>query len=59
VDAMKDTVEAIHEAGLRDQVKVLIGGNPVTEYIQKVVGADGWTNNAAQGVAICKDWVGV
>jgi dimethylamine corrinoid protein len=59
VDAMKATVDAIREAGLRDQVKVVLGGNPVTEYIHQVVGSDGWTNNAAEGVAICKQWMGV
>lgn len=59
LDAMKATVEAIREAGLRDQVKVILGGNPVSGYIHDVVGSDGWTNNAAEGVAICKQWAGV
>jgi methylmalonyl-CoA mutase cobalamin-binding domain/chain len=59
VDAMVDTVQAIQEAGLRDQVKVIIGGNPVTEHIHGVVGSDAWTNNAAEGLAICQRWAGV
>lgn len=59
LDAMKTTVDAIREAGLRDQVKVILGGNPVTGYIHEVVGSDAWTNNAAEGVAICKQWAGV
>jgi len=59
VDAMKSTVDAIREAGLRDQVKVVLGGNPVTEYIHQVVGSDGWTHNAAAGVAMCQQLAGV
>jgi methanogenic corrinoid protein MtbC1 len=59
VDPMKQTIDAIREAGLREQVKVIIGGNPVTEYIHKVVGSDAWTNNAAEGVAICQTWAEV
>jgi methylmalonyl-CoA mutase cobalamin-binding domain/chain len=59
IDPMKETVEAINEAGLRDQVKVIIGGNPISAQIHEMVGADAWTNNAAEGVAICKKWVEV
>lgn len=56
VDSMVETVQAIQEAGLRDQVKVILGGNPVTEHIHKVVGSDAWTNNAAKGLEICQRW---
>jgi methanogenic corrinoid protein MtbC1 len=56
IDPMKDTVDALVEAGIRDQVKVIIGGNPITEHIHQIVGSDGWTNNAAQGVAMCVEW---
>jgi dimethylamine corrinoid protein len=59
VDSMVETVEAIREAGLRDQVKVIIGGNPVTEHIHGVVGSDAWTNNAAEGLEICQQWAEV
>lgn len=59
VDPMKQTVDAIREAGLRDRVKVIIGGNPVTEYIHALVGSDAWTNNAAEGLAICQKWAEV
>jgi dimethylamine corrinoid protein len=57
VESMVDTVAAIQEAGLRDKVKVIIGGNPVTEHIHGVVGSDAWTNNAAEGLEICQGWV--
>jgi methylmalonyl-CoA mutase cobalamin-binding domain/chain len=59
IDPMQDTVEAIQEAGLRDQVKIIIGGNPITEHIHTLVGSDAWTNNAAEGVAICQKWAEV
>jgi methanogenic corrinoid protein MtbC1 len=55
--SMKNTVDALKAAGLRDGVKVLIGGNPVNSEICKNVGADACTTNAAQGVKICQGWV--
>lgn len=57
IDAMKLTVDALKEAGLKDEVKVIIGGNPVTGEVGKQVGADAFTNNAAEGVKICRKWV--
>jgi methylmalonyl-CoA mutase cobalamin-binding domain/chain len=57
IDPMKETVEAIKAAGLRDQVKIIIGGNPVTEQVHQAVGSDGWADNAAEGVAQCRQWV--
>ena len=57
LDSMKDTVEAIKSAGLRDNVKVIIGGNPVTKEACEAIQADAFTTNAAEGVKICKEWV--
>lgn len=57
LDSMKHTVEALKEAGLRDGVKIIIGGNPVTEDACKQIGADTYTTNAAEGVKICQGWV--
>lgn len=57
IDSMKATVNALKEAGMRDQVKVIIGGNPVTEDACKQIGADMFTTNAAEGVKICQGWV--
>ena len=57
IDSMKETVEALKAAGLRDQVKVIIGGNPVTREACERVGADAYTVNAAEGVKICQEWV--
>ena len=57
INSMHTTVAAIRDAGLRDQVKIIIGGNPVTQAIHVSVGSDAWANNAAQGVAICRAWM--
>ena len=39
-----------------DQVKVIIGGNPVTEQVCKAVGADAWTHSPQETVNICNSW---
>lgn len=57
LDSMEETVKALEEAGVRDTVKVIIGGNPVTESACQKIGADAYTTNAAEGVKICKSWV--
>ncbi|NLZ93160.1 MAG: cobalamin-binding protein [Firmicutes bacterium] len=57
LEAMKDTVDAFKEAGIRDNVKVIIGGNPVTKEACEQIGADAFTTNAAEGVKICQGWV--
>jgi len=57
IDSMKAIVKELEEAGMRDQVKVIIGGNPVTEEACKQIGADTFTTNAAEGVKICQKWV--
>ena len=57
LEAMKDTVEGLKEAGLRNDVKIIIGGNPVTKEACERIGADAFTTNAAEGVKICQGWV--
>ncbi|KPU44888.1 methionine synthase [Oxobacter pfennigii] len=57
LESMKETVDALKEAGLRDSVKIIIGGNPVTADACRQIGADAFTTNAAEGVKICQDWV--
>jgi dimethylamine corrinoid protein len=56
IEPMRDTVAAIRAAGLRDQVKIIIGGNPITQHIHELVGSDAWTDNAARGVDLCRQW---
>jgi 5-methyltetrahydrofolate--homocysteine methyltransferase len=48
--SMKDTVDALVEAGLKDQVKVVIGGAPVTQSYADEIGADGYAPDAASAV---------
>lgn len=52
--AMKETIEALEEAGLRDKVKIMIGGAPVNDVFAKQIGADGYTANAPQAVDYAK-----
>jgi corrinoid protein of di/trimethylamine methyltransferase len=57
-DPMKEIVEAFEKAGLRDKVKVMVGGAPVNEQICKYAGADGWGKDAVEAVSLAKKWVG-
>jgi methanogenic corrinoid protein MtbC1 len=57
-DAMKDTVDGIAAAGLRDQVKIMIGGSPVDQQVQDYTGADGWGRDAAAALAMAAEWTG-
>jgi corrinoid protein of di/trimethylamine methyltransferase len=52
--AMKTTIEAIKQAGLRDRVKILVGGAPVTPEYAKEIGADGFAENASIAVSVAK-----
>jgi 5-methyltetrahydrofolate--homocysteine methyltransferase len=54
---MKGTIEAIQEAGLRKQVKAIIGGAPVTERYAKEIGADGYAADAASAVDLARSLV--
>jgi methylmalonyl-CoA mutase cobalamin-binding domain/chain len=57
-ESMKETVDAIQAAGLRDEVKIMIGGAPVDEHVQEYAGADDWGADAMQAVSLVKKWVG-
>ena len=57
-DSMKQTIEAIKDAGLRDKVKVMIGGGQITEEIKKYAGADAYGKDAMVGVSLAKKWAG-
>jgi len=56
---MKEAIRTIEAAGLRDQVKVLIGGGPVDEATREFVGADYYCKTAQDGVAVAKQILGV
>jgi 5-methyltetrahydrofolate--homocysteine methyltransferase len=57
-DGMKETVEAIETAGLRNGVKIMIGGGQVSEQVRKYTGADAYGRDAMAGVSLAKKWVG-
>lgn len=52
--AMKETVEALTRAGLRDRVKVLVGGAPLTDNYAREIGADGYAADASTAVEIAR-----
>ena len=56
--SMKETVEAIKAAGLRNKVKIMIGGSQVDERIREYTGADGYAPDAMGAVSLAKKWVG-
>jgi trimethylamine corrinoid protein len=57
-DSMKASVDAIDAAGLRDGVKIMVGGAPVNEDVCAFAGADGWAKDAVGAVDLAKTWVG-
>ncbi|AFM41744.1 putative cobalamin binding protein [Desulfosporosinus acidiphilus SJ4] len=57
IDSMRNTISALKQGGLKDSVKIIIGGNPVNEDACKQIGADAFTTNAAEGLKICQGWV--
>lgn len=56
--SMRETVEALREAGLRDKVRVMIGGGQIDEQVFRHIGADGFGNNAMDAVRLAKTWLG-
>jgi len=52
--AMKTTLDALNQAGVRGQVKVLVGGAPITQTYADQIGADGYSASAAGAVAVAK-----
>jgi 5-methyltetrahydrofolate--homocysteine methyltransferase len=53
--AMKTTINALKQAGVRDQVKVMVGGAPISEQYAKEIGADGYSKSAAGAVAAARE----
>lgn len=56
--AMKNTIEAIRAAGIRDQVKIMVGGAPVTKSYAESIGADGYSETAAAAVDLARHLTG-
>ena len=57
-EAMKETVEAIQKAGLRDKVKIMIGGGQMDDQVRAHAGADAYGKDAMTAVKLAKDWIG-
>lgn len=56
--SMKETVDAIQAAGLRDQVKVMVGGGTIDEQVCQYAGADGFGLDAMTAVYLANQWMG-
>ncbi len=56
---MKEVIDALEAAGIRDQVKVMVGGAPVTQGFADEIGADGYSDNANSAVAVAKQLLGM
>ena len=56
--SMKDTVDAIKKAGLRDKVKIMIGGGQIDEQVKTFTGADAYGKDAMEAVKLAKGWIG-
>lgn len=54
---MKDVIEALTEAGLRDGLKIVIGGPPVSQDFASQIGADGYARDAPKGVKLLEGWL--
>jgi 5-methyltetrahydrofolate--homocysteine methyltransferase len=57
-DSMKDTVEKIKEAGLRDDIKIMIGGGQIDEAIVTYAGVDAYGKDAMEAVNLTQNWIG-
>jgi methanogenic corrinoid protein MtbC1 len=57
-DSMKETIDAIKAAGLRDSVKIMIGGGQIDEEVKRYTGADAYRPDAVSAVTLAKEWIG-
>jgi methanogenic corrinoid protein MtbC1 len=57
-DTMKETIDAIQAAGLRDQVKIMVGGGQMDDQVRAHTGADAYGRDAMAAVKLTKDWIG-
>jgi 5-methyltetrahydrofolate--homocysteine methyltransferase len=57
--SMKSTIDALAAAGLRDRVKIMVGGAPVNQNYADAIGADGYAQDASQAAALAKSLIGV
>lgn len=58
-ESMEGTIKALETAGLRENLKIMIGGAPINEQVREYTGADAWGKDAVAAVALAKRWIGV
>jgi dimethylamine corrinoid protein len=59
IPEMRKIIELLSEANIRDKVKVIVGGAPVTEQYAQEIGADAYAENAAEAVAVSRKLLGM
>jgi 5-methyltetrahydrofolate--homocysteine methyltransferase len=57
-DSMKKTVEALEQAGLRNKVKIMIGGGQIDDEVRSYARADAYGKDAVAAVNLCRQWIG-
>jgi len=57
-DSMKETIDAIKNANLRNEIKIMIGGGQIDEEVRRYTGADAYGLNAMEAVSLSKRWIG-
>jgi methanogenic corrinoid protein MtbC1 len=57
MDEMRVVIQELEKSGLRDRVKVIVGGNSITEEFGREIGADAAVKDAMHGVHVCTEWV--
>lgn len=57
IEPMKKTIESISNANLREDIKIIVGGERMDQGVCEHVGADAWVNDAVKGVKIIKNWI--
>jgi methanogenic corrinoid protein MtbC1 len=58
-DSMRDTVQALEKAGLRKNIKIMIGGGQIDDQVRSYTGADAYGKDAVAAVTLAKGWIGV
>ena len=56
-DSMKKTIEALEGAGIKDNLKIMIGGGQMDDEVRKYAGADAYGKDAVAAVNLCKEWI--
>jgi methanogenic corrinoid protein MtbC1 len=57
-DSMKETIDAIRDAGLREDVRIMIGGGQIDDQVMRYTGADAYGSDAMQAVKLTQGWIG-